>query len=66
MQELVHEEPLWSVQEVAAYLNVPVNTLYGWRSQGCGPDGRRVGKYLRYRPQDVRAWVEALSTSVAS
>lgn len=49
---------LWSIHDVSAYLGVPVGTLYHWRSSGYGPPGRRVGKYVRYRPEDVEAWVE--------
>jgi DNA-binding transcriptional MerR regulator len=48
--------PLWTVQDVAEYLRVPVQTLYSWRTQGCGPPARRVGKYLRYDPEDVVRW----------
>jgi len=50
--------PLWTVQDVAGYLRVPVHTLYAWRAQGTGPRARKVGKYLRYRPADVVAWFE--------
>jgi predicted DNA-binding transcriptional regulator AlpA len=57
---------LWTVQDVSAYLNIPVDSLYQWRSEGHGPPGRRMGKRLRYRPQDVRDWVASLSTEVAS
>src|SRR6187397_1079837 len=46
------EDRLWSVQDVSDYLGVPVHTIYAWRSAGTGPPGRRVGKRLRYRPQD--------------
>lgn len=49
---------LWSIKEVAAYLGIPVNTLYQWRSKGYGPAGRRMGKYVRYRPEDVEAWIK--------
>jgi predicted DNA-binding transcriptional regulator AlpA len=56
---------LWSVQEVGEYLGVPVHTLYAWRTAGTGPPGRRIGKRLRYRPQDVRDWVASLPTEVA-
>lgn len=48
---------LWSIQDVANYLGVPANTLYQWRTKGYGPAGRRIGKYVRYRPEDVDAWV---------
>lgn len=50
--------PLWTVNDVAEFLRVPVQTLYSWRVQGIGPKARRVGKYLRYRPADVLAWFE--------
>jgi predicted DNA-binding transcriptional regulator AlpA len=60
------QDRLWSVGDVSAYLGVPVATLYAWRSEMRGPLGRRVGRYLRYRPEDVRAWVESLPTGVAA
>jgi DNA-binding transcriptional MerR regulator len=56
---------LWTVQDVADYLGVPVKTLYQWRCTGYGPQGRRVGKYLRYNPDDVIAWFKALDTKTA-
>ncbi|WP_019808769.1 helix-turn-helix transcriptional regulator [Saccharomonospora halophila] len=49
---------LMTIRDVADYLGVPVNTLYQWRTKGYGPEGRRIGKYVRYRPQDVETWVE--------
>ena len=56
---------LWTVQDVAEYLGVPVRTVYRWRSAGYGPAGRRVGKHLRYRPQDVTAWVDQITDPAA-
>lgn len=50
---------LWSVGEVAAYLGVPVRTLYSWNYLGRGPRPYRVGRYLRYRPAEVEAWLDA-------
>ncbi|ONF66953.1 helix-turn-helix transcriptional regulator [Amycolatopsis keratiniphila] len=62
----VHDvDPLWTVEDVSAYLGVPVGTLYQWRSKGYGPAGRRMGRYVRYRPEDVRAWVDQLAVEVA-
>ncbi|MCL2090683.1 MAG: helix-turn-helix domain-containing protein [Micrococcales bacterium] len=58
-------EPLWTVEDTAAYLGVPPKTLYTWRHTRKGPPGRRVGKYVRYRPEDVRAWFDALLDEVA-
>lgn len=51
-------ERLWTVEEVADYLRVPVTTLYQWRYRRVGPRASRVGRYLRYDPAAVRAWVE--------
>jgi len=52
-------EPLWSIEEAAEYLGVSVKTLYGWRAQTTGPVSYRVGRYVRYRQNEVRAWVDA-------
>ncbi|PPK64458.1 helix-turn-helix domain-containing protein [Actinokineospora auranticolor] len=49
---------LWGIPEVAAYLGVPEQTIYQWRTKGYGPRGRRVGKYVRFRPEDVVSWVD--------
>lgn len=50
-------EKLLSVEEVAEFLGVPVNTLYQWRHKGTGPTAFRVGRFLRYDPVDVRDWL---------
>ena len=50
------KEPLWTVHEAAAYLRVPVETMYQWRKRRYGPPAGRVGKHLRYDPDAVRAW----------
>src|SRR6266545_4998992 len=38
---------LWSVDDVSAFLGVPVETLYQWRKRRYGPPAARVGRYLR-------------------
>ncbi len=55
---------LWSVHDVADFLGVPVKTIYQWRSKGYGPKGKRVGRYVRYTPEDVAAWVRSLDEAV--
>jgi predicted DNA-binding transcriptional regulator AlpA len=51
----VHDR-LWTAEETAAYLQIPKATLYQWRYLGIGPRGGRVGRHLRYDPEDVKAW----------
>jgi excisionase family DNA binding protein len=53
--------PLASTKEVAAYLGVPVGTLHNWRYHGVGPRAAKVGQQLRYRWEDVEAWLEERS-----
>jgi excisionase family DNA binding protein len=48
---------LLSIGETAAYLNVPVDTLRKWRSQGTGPRCAKLGKHLRYRQAEVDRWI---------
>ncbi|PXY20754.1 helix-turn-helix transcriptional regulator [Prauserella muralis] len=54
------KDRLWTIEDVAAYLGIPKNTLYQWRTKGYGPKGVRMGKYVRYRVEDVLAWVSQL------
>ncbi|MBP2474040.1 putative DNA-binding transcriptional regulator AlpA [Crossiella equi] len=58
-------QPLWTAEDVAAFLGVPVTTLYAWRTKNYGPPARRIGRYLRYRPADVQGWVDQLEAEVA-
>lgn len=48
---------LWTPQDVADYLTVPLTTLYQWRYLGTGPTAYRVGRHLRYDPSAVQAWL---------
>lgn len=56
---------LWGIEDVSKYLDVPVQTIYQWRTKKYGPPGRRMGKHVRFRPEDVVAWFESLPTGVA-
>ena len=49
----------FSVSDLATYLGVPVSTLYLWRTRGKGPRAFKVGKLVKYRREDVAAWLEA-------
>ena len=47
-----------SVEELAAYLDVPKKTVHGcWRQWGLRR--YRVGRYLRFRDQQVEEWLQS-------
>lgn len=47
---------LMTVQECAAYLNVPLRSLREYRIRW-GLPAVRVGRHLRFRERDVEAWL---------
>lgn len=52
-------DQLFTPQDLAAYLDIPVTTLYAWRYRGLGPAGFRVGRHVRYRLTDIEEWISA-------
>lgn len=52
------EEPMWTIQQLSEYLQVPVKSIRKWREEGVGPRGFRVGRHLRFRRADVMTWLE--------
>lgn len=50
---------LLTVQELADLLQIPTKTIYTWRYKGIGPPAVPIGKYLRFRAEDVAAWLDA-------
>lgn len=51
-------DPLLTIDDVAAWLGKPKNTLYAWHSRGKGPRAIRVGNTLRYRRSEVERWLD--------
>ena len=62
---MTDNDRLGGVQDLARYLGIPVQTIYQWRTKGYGPPGRRIGKHVRFLPEEVRAWAATLSKDVA-
>ena len=57
---------LMDEKAAAALLHVSVKALQGWRSRGGGPPFVKVGRCVRYRPEDLQAFVlAALRTSTS-
>lgn len=50
-------QPLMSVKELAELLQVSVKTIYDWRYRGLGPTAIRVGRYVRYEPDEIERWL---------
>jgi predicted DNA-binding transcriptional regulator AlpA len=48
---------LLTPEEVAHKLQIAWITLAKWRSARTGPRFVRVGRYIRYRPEDIDEWV---------
>jgi len=47
-----------TVTELAELVGVPEKTVYRWRHRGEGPEPIRVGRFLRFDPNDVSRWLE--------
>lgn len=50
---------LISTRELARFLGVPVEAVYGWRANGEGPPAYRIGRHLRFRWPDIRRWMSS-------
>ncbi|MGZ4684507.1 helix-turn-helix domain-containing protein, partial [Oryzihumus sp.] len=46
-----------TTEECAEFLGVTPQTLHQWRYVGKCPPAFRVGKYLRFDPDQVRQWL---------
>jgi predicted DNA-binding transcriptional regulator AlpA len=53
------QQRLLNEHEVADSCSISVLTLRKWRSQKRGPQYVKIGALVRYRPDDVDAWIVA-------
>jgi len=54
------DEKLLNTKELAEYLGVAVSTIMQYRLDGRGPTYIKIGHLVRYRIEDVEAWLETL------
>ena len=52
-------KPLLTDRKVAELLNISLSTIRKWRVYGKGPRFVKHGAAVRYREEDVRAWIES-------
>ncbi len=53
------EPEFWDTQQVAIFLGVATGTLRYWHWEGTGPPSYKLGRHRKYRPIEVRAWVNS-------
>ncbi len=58
--------PLFSTSELAARLGLAEITLRKWRIYGTGPRFVRLGATIRYRAEDIDAWVASRGANSTS
>ena len=53
-------KPLLSPKQVSELTQVPIDTIYKHRymRQGLGALAIKVGRHLRWRPEDIEAWLD--------
>lgn len=60
-----HEETLWSIEDVAAYLRVPVGAVYKMTAKTARTriPHVKIGSRLRFRKADIDRWLDLLAVS---
>lgn len=48
-----------SPEELAERYQVPVATVYQWRTKGYGPRGIKIGRHVRFALPEVERWEKA-------
>ena len=59
-------DTLLTEEDVAKQLHVSVASLRRWRLEKRGPQFIKVGSLVRYRPEELEAWLAALPTGGAN
>jgi len=56
---MLHKDVLLTTHEAARLLKVSTKTLERMRVEGTGPAFCKAGRSVRYRMQDLTAWLES-------
>lgn len=62
--QLTAAQRMLAPHELAAFLGIPLRTVYRWRSRGEGPRGYRIGRHVRYRLDDIERWLDDRSDEI--
>ncbi len=69
MEKTTHaqRQPLLTEVQAAKLLSLTPRALQAWRYQGRGPQFVKISaRAIRYRPEDLEAWIEAQLRSSTS
>lgn len=64
-QEVAMQDRWLSVDEIAEYLGVSKDTIYGWVSNK-GMPGHKVGRFWKFKREEIDEWVRAGRGAMAS
>ena len=48
---------LIGIDELSHILGIPVASIHRWRTIGYGPQGFKVGRFVKWDPAEVEQWV---------
>lgn len=54
------DSPYLTIDDLAERYQVPVATIRYWRHLGTGPKAMKIGRFVRYKIDDVLAWERQL------
>jgi excisionase family DNA binding protein len=62
MTKNLAEQTEWlSPTQLAAELQIPLQTVYMWRSRKTGPRGHVIGRHVRYMRSDINEWLASVA-----
>ncbi|QHK19379.1 helix-turn-helix domain-containing protein [Pseudarthrobacter psychrotolerans] len=50
-----------SPAQLGEELNIPLATIYVWRSRRTGPRGHKIGAHVRYSRQSINEWLASVA-----
>lgn len=53
------DSQLLDIRQVADRCGVHPQTIHQMRYRGDGPPAVRIGRKLKFRPEDIEAWIES-------
>ena len=53
----IRDMDLLTLNEAADRIGIAPQTLMNWRTRGYGPPSARIGGRVKYRPEDIDAWI---------